>query len=458
MPAGEQHRSEQSVRQEGSLYALFVLILVNAFWCAETYMAGPLKTPIMKDFQLTDFQTTLPKVAEKSTLLVFLLVFGWAMDSKLVARSRLLWATTTLWTVASALTSLCPTFGLLCLSRACVGLGKATNIGASISLMADFFPITDRIYAIALYHLAEAVGGAIGIVVASLVAPSYGWRAAYACIGLSGIAASSLILFMREPSRRTDDVGPERLASGDSFLQTVSFMASNKYYIAAVAASVAGSFMFEGVSDWYSTFLLRYHDMSVSRAGILMAVASFGGGIGGALLGATATARMQRYVKSADVLACATLSTTCAGVLLVGLRFGGDSFIIHTVIALLFLVSYFACFAPRDALLTNVMPPQILSFCFGCRSFCCTVMGDDASAPVVGAVSDMTGSLKFAMQLLVTMELLAALVWWSAYFLLAPTPVSSHPSDHSLLDAKKSDNTLEDRGGDYGSTTNACGA
>lgn len=449
MPAGEQqHRLEQ-----GSLYALFVLMLVNAFWCAETYMAGPLKTPMMKDFQLTDFQSTLPRFAEKTTCLVFLLVFGWAMDSKLVARSRLLWATTALWTVASALTSLCPSFGLLCLSRACVGLGKASNIGASFSLIADFFPIADRIYAIALYHLAEAIGGAIGIAVGSLVAQSYGWRAAYACIGLSGVAASSLILFMREPSRRSDDMGQERPASGDSFLQKVSLMASNQYYIAAVAASIAGAFMFEGVSDWYSTFLLRYHGMSLSRAGIVMAVACLGGGILGALIGATATARMQRYVKSADLLACAMLSTACAGVLFVGLNLGGDSFIMHTIIAFLFLVAYFACFAPRDALLTNVLPPQILSFCFGCKNFCTTIMGDDASPPAVGAVSDMTGSLKLAMQLLVTMELLAALIWWFAYFLLAPTPVSSHPSGQSLLNAKKSDSKLQIQRGVYSSTT-----
>merc|ERR1711963_1162454 len=57
------------------------------------------------------------------------------------------------------------------------------------------------------------------------------------------------------------------------------------------------------------------------------------------------------------------------------------------------------------------------------------VLGDVISPPIIGAMSDSTGSLGLSLQICWIMLLVAGLCWWVSYHFLDPLPVDDSDDD-----------------------------
>jgi hypothetical protein len=69
---------------------------------------------------------------------------------------------------------------------------------------------------------------------------------------------------------------------------------------------------------------------------------------------------------------------------------------------------------------------------FGVLIFCQHILGDIISPPIIGGVSDSTGSLKLALQMTWIAIGVAGLWWFAAFYFLPPLPIDTHMSEDAM--------------------------
>jgi MFS family permease len=107
----------------------------------------------------------------------------------------------TLWSAMTAVSGLARSFLHLALPRIFVGVGEATLTPAALSMLGDAFPRRRLAMATGVYYAGIPLGSGTALLLASYVAPRYGWRACFYGLGVLGVVAAALLLLFREPPR-----------------------------------------------------------------------------------------------------------------------------------------------------------------------------------------------------------------------------------------------------------------
>ncbi|MGB6449403.1 MAG: MFS transporter [Steroidobacteraceae bacterium] len=122
---------------------------------------------------------------------------------------------TALWSIATAASGLAASFAQLLLARIGVGIGEAAGTPATYSIISDYFSPQRRASAQSVVGLAVPLGAFLGGSAGGFIALHWGWRSAFLCAGLPGLALALLQgLTVREPLRGYHDpvlVAGERL-------------------------------------------------------------------------------------------------------------------------------------------------------------------------------------------------------------------------------------------------------
>lgn len=186
-----------------------------------------------------------------------------------------------LWGTMTALSATADDFPTLLFYRLGVGLGEAALVPATISLLADMFPVEKRATPLSLFFGASILGGslshAIGAGALSLsadliasgeVAPGFApWQLTFAIVGVPAIILGlAFILFVREPARVDPDHGKHV-----RFVDTVRHFFSNwplfgRFYLGIGVYQIS---LF-GLSLWTLPYLVRAFDFTPSAAGLLI--------------------------------------------------------------------------------------------------------------------------------------------------------------------------------------------
>ena len=115
------------------------------------------------------------------------------------------------WSAATVASGLAPTYALLLLARAVIGVGEASYAVVTPSLLSDCYPPDRRSRVLGIFYAAIPVGTALGYVVGGLVGEAFGWRAAFLVAGAPGAVLAVLLLLLSEPARGAlDPVGAAR--------------------------------------------------------------------------------------------------------------------------------------------------------------------------------------------------------------------------------------------------------
>ncbi len=117
-------------------------------------------------------------------------------------RLRLLAGGLALWSAMTALSGLAKSFLHLAIPRIFVGIGEATLTPSALSMLGDAFPRRRLGLATGVYYTGVPLGMASSLIVGSVVAPRYGWRACFFLLGGIGLLAVLALRFFREPERR----------------------------------------------------------------------------------------------------------------------------------------------------------------------------------------------------------------------------------------------------------------
>lgn len=445
------------VRQYGAKSALWILSSINLLNYADRYIPASVKPLYQEDLGLSDFQSSLPSTGMIVVFMIFAMIFGTITDRQWLDRRFVLCAGIIVWSAATSLAGLANNLVQLVCIRSMVGVGEAAYGTIAPPMLSDFYPDNERNVAYGIYYLAIPIGGALGYGVGALLGSLYGWRVAFLACGVPGILLGTTVLRLNNPVRGINDDKtdfPSGLEEDSDLLaENSSFTASkpadgasrsgskswwsefrvqmaelhellvNPEYMLATAGLTFSNFAMGGLADWYGSFVLRYSGADVAVAGLLLGAATIIGGLGGTLLGSKVADYYQTRVKSAYFLIPALFSLAAAVMLFLAINIprplGLNCVLI--VAAEVFVWTYIA---PISAVSINVVPPRLRARSAGLQIFVQHALGDVIAPPIIGAVSDSTGSLQSALQSTWVAMALCGISWLAAYRFLPPLKIS----------------------------------
>ena len=122
------------------------------------------------------------------------------------SRSAVVAASVAVWSAFTALCGAAVGFWSLFVSRLGVGVGEAGGVAPSYALIADYFPESRRGRALAIFSLGVPLGLGGGAFIGARLAHWFGWRAAFAIMGVAGLILAPLLrLVVRDVPGRSPD-------------------------------------------------------------------------------------------------------------------------------------------------------------------------------------------------------------------------------------------------------------
>lgn len=166
---------------------------------SDRLLIGPLTTPIMKTFGIDEVQMG---IVSSGALLVGALMYPlWGYLYDRYARARLLALASFIWGSTTWLNALAPNYSAFRVTRATTGIDDSAYPGI-FSLVSDYFGPEMRGKVYGLLQLTQPLGYMAGLIVATLLAGTLGWRSVFYITGSLGVVLAVVIFFVvKEPPR-----------------------------------------------------------------------------------------------------------------------------------------------------------------------------------------------------------------------------------------------------------------
>lgn len=273
----------------GRRYALlFVLFLVGTSSYADRAIISVLVEPLKAEFGMSD---TVMGMFGGLTFALFyatlaLPVARWADRGN---RKLIIAASLAIWSLMTALCGVAQTFWQLALARVGVGAGEAGALPASQSLVADYFPPSQRNRAFAILLMSSMAGGIVGLAGGGYVVEYYGWRAAFLVAGLPGLLLAILTYAVLDEPRR-DSLAAA--APSESFLAALRMLVRKPSFVLLLCGISTYFVIAGGEAVFFISFIIRRYGLSVSDAGGMYSVVATISALVGTLFGTTIVNRM----------------------------------------------------------------------------------------------------------------------------------------------------------------------
>ena len=190
------------------------------------------------------------------------------------SRVNVLALSVALWSAATATCGLAWNYLSLFTSRALTAVGEAGGSPPSHSLISDYFPVSRRATALAVYAMAVPFGTSLGNAVSGWLNVWYGWRMTFVIVGLPGVVLALLIwLTVKEPPRGYSD-GPRAKprTPAPPFFEVFKFLLSrNSFMHMSVAAALHAVVWYSG-TIWNNSFFVWFHGLNTGQAGNLISI------------------------------------------------------------------------------------------------------------------------------------------------------------------------------------------
>lgn len=332
-----------------------------------------------------------------------------------VRRTRLLAAATGIWTLCMGLNGLATSYWMLFAGRMGIGAVEA-NGPATVSLIADYYPVTDRARMMGLYQSGALAGALVGLIGGGIAVSLGGWRWAFFMWIPMGIAGALYIARQPEPARGDQDADfeadlaqpggadvadlvnlagllPEprrqpaidyRNCSAGEVVRELLRIPSMWFGVLALTIS---QLLLNGLQFWGVPYFKRVHHMSPAGAGAvtgLLGLGAIAGILGGGVL---ADRLLRRGVLCARVYVVAFGSIAATVVLMPAFA----STNLALTAPLLFLGGALLTLpvAPAEALVSDVVVAELRGRASAVRSVVRALSA--GGAPLIGLISQATG-------------------------------------------------------------------
>jgi MFS transporter, Spinster family, sphingosine-1-phosphate transporter len=290
-----------------------------------------------------------------------------------------------IWSGATLLTAVTTDYTSLLIRHTLVGVGEASFVTIAPAFIADLYPEHRRGRMLSIFYLAIPMGTAMGYVLGGQLGPTYGWRAPFMIAAIPGFLLAAALAFIPEPSRGHADVltsTPER--------STLAGLIHNRAYWTATLGTAMMTFALGGLSVWMPTFLSRVRGMTLNHANIVFGEALIVAGFLATMIGGWLGDHLLRKTKSAYYLVSAVGMTIALPFMILALYHQGPLMFPGIFLALFFLLLNTG---PLNAAIVNSVGAPIRATAIAVNVFVIHILGDVPSPPLIGYISDKTGSL-----------------------------------------------------------------
>jgi MFS family permease len=397
-------------------YVLAMLVLGYIFNVIDRGVLGAVVQPIKEELGVSD---TLMGLLGGAAFAIFYSFMGVpiARLADRWSRVNVLALAIGLWSLATASCGAAWNYLSLFTSRAMTAVGEAGGSPPSHSLISDYFPLSKRATALAIYAMSVPIGTSIGNLASGWFNVWYGWRMTFLLVGLPGLVVALLVwLTVKEPPRGYSD-GPRAKprAATPPFFDVFRFLLTrNSFMHMSLAAALHAVVWYSGTT-WNNPFFVRSHDLNTGEAGSYIAMFSLIGAVGsfmgGYLSDKLSTKKNdKRWYMWVPGIACVTM----VPIQFVSYLSPDLTIAVPIAFSLMFvLASMF--FGPSFAVAQSVATVRMRAVSASVLLFIQTIIGMTAGPFMVGVMSDLfaptagTQSLRYAMAIIGVANLWAAL-------------------------------------------------
>jgi MFS transporter, Spinster family, sphingosine-1-phosphate transporter len=274
-----------------------------------------------------------------------------------------------------------------------LGIGEATYGVIAPTILLDLFARDRRARLMSTYYLAMPIGSALGISLGSIIASKWNWHMAFFLVGAPGLVAAILAFALPEPVRgASEGIDTERLKAderaGASRADYLGLMV-NASYIYSLLGMATYTFAIGGMLVWVPNYLFSTRGFDQARAGTILGVVTLAAAVLGMLAGGWIADRLAKTKPEAMFLVPAVAMFASIPFVLT---------VFFTTSAPMIFVAIFMAEAlmfvntgPCNAIIANVVQPNLRSAAFAISIFGVHVLGDIWSPSIIGKVSDLFG-------------------------------------------------------------------
>ena len=250
-----------------------MLFIAYVFNFLDRQLLGIIAVPIKSELALSDSQLGLMGGMAFALFYATLAVpAAWLADR--FGRVRVIGWSLSLWSLATALCGMAQGFWSLLLARMGVGVGEAGGVAPSYAVISQYFAPDQRARALGFYNLAIPVGSGLAMLLGGALAATWGWRAAFLCLGLAGLLFAPLFFFALRGAEQ-----PCASAALPALRPSLGQLAAKPSFWALSLGAGFGSLIGYGVMFWLPSLFVRRYGLGVAETGQMIALLFFLSGI-----------------------------------------------------------------------------------------------------------------------------------------------------------------------------------
>jgi MFS transporter, Spinster family, sphingosine-1-phosphate transporter len=386
--------------------ALLLLLAINLF----NYIDRQVLAAVEPDIRATFFAPNDPNAMAKTGALGSAFLITYMISAPLLglladrlSRWVIVGGAVILWSLATGASGLATTFGILFVTRICIGIGEGGYGPAAPTILADLFPFERRGRIMAVFYTAIPVGSALGYVLAGLVGGHYGWRWAFYVLVVPGLLLGLTCFLQRDPRVRSHRLVQE---SPRRTLRDYSNLFRTRSYLINCIAQTLMTFAAGGLGYWIAEYL-RFRSQDPATGLIIFGLIAAAAGLSSTLIGGILADKFRPRFPGSDFWVSGVGMLIAAPVFVVTLYvpFPGAWFGMFLAIFFLFLNT-----GPSNTALANVSLPIVRATAFAVNILIIHALGDVLASPVIGYIGGHT-NIRLAFVFVSGIIFAGGLVW-----------------------------------------------
>ena len=326
------------------------------------------------------------------------------------------------WSGATLLTAITHSYNALLIRHTLVGVGEASFVTISPTVVADMFPESVRGRVLGFFYLAIPVGFALGYPIGGYFGTHYGWRTPFLLAGFPGFVLGALVLLIADPPRGQFDSLKETPERG-----TVIGLARNPAFLTATLGMAMMTFAQGGLLVWMPTFLSRMRGYTLLKANEMFGLIIAIDGTIAALAGGWLGDRLLARTKSAYYLVSAASMGLGIPAMTVALFDRGRAMVPAIALAgFLLLLNT----APLNAAVINSAGAHIRATAIAVNLFVIHFLGDAFSPWLIGKVSDRSSLESGFVSTVIATALSSAILFYGMKFAPPVAVDGARPLSH----------------------------
>lgn len=314
-----------------------------------------------------------------------------------------------LWSLATLACGVASGFEQMFAARFCVGLGEAAYGSVGLAVVLLVFPTRMRATITGAFLAGGMVGSVLGISLGGLIAAHFGWRSAFVGMALFGMALTICYPLIVKESRIAahKNFGKSAVKTEEPMPRPpLRTLVGSRSVICVYLGSGLQVFISGALLAWLPSYLNRYYDMPIAKAGLVAAAFVLSCAAGMTICGSIAD-RVDQHSPQKKMSLAIAYCLLCLALL-------SAAFYLPVGVPQLVLIALGMFFGagtvgPTGAMVANLTPAPIHGTAFATLSLANNLLGLAPGPVVTGALADAFG-LPTALQLVPLVSIASALI------------------------------------------------